>query len=109
MCMRNETLAKVLDERAEIKNQMDILAAKLKDLESAVKEDMDKRIAKATEKGVDQKTAETYEFDAGETHYKVTYHYYEENRFNTDAFKKENPEMYEHYCVKSQKTRLTIK
>lgn len=94
---KNETLAKKIDERAALKDQMDVLEFKLKQLEKELKDDM-------TERG-----KEVYEFEFNGTKHKISYKVSTQERFDSKKFKEDHPDIYAKYTKTSPMSRLTVK
>ena len=97
MCMMDKTLAKKIQERAELKEQIDVLEYKLKELEEEFKTDMSKR------------DGDKYEFEFDGVKHSISYKVFDMNKFDSKAFKEDNPEMYEKYKRPVPSSRLTIK
>ena len=87
----NELTAKVNDLR-ELRRMADELAAEIESVQDAIKEHM-------TAAGVDQITG---------TDYKITWKTISSSRFDTTAFKKENPEIAAAYTKITTSRRFVI-
>jgi predicted phage-related endonuclease len=95
--MMDKTLAKKIKERADLKEQIDVLEYKLKQLEEEFKKDMSSR------------DGDKYEFEfEGEKH-SISYKVFDQNKFDSKAFKEDHPDMYESYKRPVPSSRLTIK
>jgi predicted phage-related endonuclease len=94
---KNETLAKKIAEREDLKDKIDVLKYKMEQLDTEFKDDI-------TERGVD-----TYEFEFDGVHHKISYKVSTMERFDTKRFKEEKPEEYVKYIKVSPTSRLTVK
>lgn len=94
---KNETLAKKIKERQELKDQIDVLDFKVNAINEELKKDM-------TERG-----QETYEFEFEDEKHKISYKVFDQERFDSKKFAKDYPELYKKYLNVSPSSRLTVK
>ena len=94
---KNETLAKKIDEYQELKNQIDVLEAKV----NKIKEEL---IADLVEREVD-----SYEFIVNDIKHTVSYKSFERANFDTEAFKEKHTKLYEQYSRVNPSFRFACK
>ena len=94
---KNETLAKKIEERKALKDQIDVLEFKLKNLETELKEDMKER------------ESEVYEFEFDGSKHKITCKTVVQNRFDSTRFKEECPDIYNSFTKEVVINKLTCK
>lgn len=94
---KNETLAKKIKERQELKDQMDVLEFKVNAINEELKKDM-------TERG-----QESYEFEFDGEKHKISYKVFDQERFDAKKFAEDHPELYKKYLKVSPSSRLNVK
>ena len=94
---KNETLAKKIEEYKNLKDQVDVLNAKI----DSLKEEF---IADLTERGVD-----SYEFILDDVKHSVSYKTSTRTNFDTKAFKEEYGKLYEQFSSVAPQSRFSCK
>lgn len=94
---KNETLAKKIEEYKNLKDQMDVLSAKV----DSIKEEL---IADLAERDVD-----SYEFIFDDIKHTISYKTANRTNFDTKAFKEEYGKLYEQFSSVIPQSRFSCK
>ena len=93
MCMRIDTIIKKLDRLAELQRQIDEMSYEADEIKEQIKKELESR-------GEEELVAGPW---------KVVYKSVSSSRFDSAAFKKDNPSMYGKYLKESVSKRFHVK
>lgn len=93
MCMRTDTIVKKLDRLAEIQRQIDELSYEADEIKEQMKKELESR-------GEEELVAGPW---------KVVYKSVFSSRFDSTAFKRDNPSLYGKYLKESVSKRFSVK
>jgi predicted phage-related endonuclease len=93
--LSNVELAQKIEEHISLKSQIDVLEYKLKEVQKALKEDMDRR------------EESKYEFKVDDRAYKISYSKYMKKSFQSKLFQEEHPKLYNKYLTESMSSRFS--